>query len=340
MLQSTGAVHAVDKQSRIELPNRANTHIEMQTDASTQKQMAWVGSEMVKFTSPYLMQVFEVESEDSGKYLGSGTAIGLGRMPYLLTAAHVPGEAIVQRWAHSIGDKTHPQAIHDAWHCVGFPEDLALARLEREPFGGQHRVRMLPSEFLDGDSSDLENDFLFVHGVPEKFTFWGADGIACRTFPYITIVGKSSRNWFDRNIHFGLDFRVEDQSDDQGRPGYVPDPHGMSGSTVWRTNWKQHKSKWRPEFARVVGITHDWDTNGHSITCTIQRDSVERNLFPHSPGQFRNVTAMFCTHNPQNPHAPNDPWYDVHEKCQALIESGVVRRVGMNDSMLKLLRAC
>src|ERR1041385_5870046 len=87
-----------------------------------------VGNEMIKFTSPYLVQifeVFEVENKDRGRYLGSGTAIGLGGTPYLLTAAHVPGEAPSGKWAHSLGDGIQPEAIRNAWQCVGPPLDLA-----------------------------------------------------------------------------------------------------------------------------------------------------------------------------------------------------------------------
>jgi hypothetical protein len=130
---------------------------------------------------------------------------------------------------------------------------------------------MLPSELLAENCDDLEGDLLFIQGVPGEFSkpLWDlANGIVSRTLPYLTGVGESSRDWFDRTMHFSIDFRIEDQSDDKGNPAYVPSPKGMSGSAVWRTNWKYHQSDWRPEYARVVGVAFDLDESGHSITCT------------------------------------------------------------------------
>jgi hypothetical protein len=257
-----------------------------------QKTMIEIGQAMAHYTYPYLAQIFEVQSRNRGRFLGSGTFINLGGTPYLLTASHVPADCTVRKWAHSLGDATPPTIVPNPWQCLSFPEDLALARLDVENFAGQHRVRMLEPNLFANNCEDLNGDFIFLHGWPGELSkeLWSlARGIASKTFPYTTCLGTSSRSWFDHGIHFAVDFRVEAQTQEGGGQANVPSPHGMSGSAVWKTNWNHYKKDWRPEHARVIGVAFDWDQSGHAITCTrIERVRDFINLSLHREAAYFN----------------------------------------------------
>ena len=48
----------------------------------------------------------------------------------------------------------------------------------------------------------------------------------------------------------------------------MPSAEGLSGATVWKTNWSDHRDAWTPEKARIIGVAFDWDTDGGNLTCT------------------------------------------------------------------------
>lgn len=257
-----------------------------------------VGRRMKEFTFPYLAQIFEVQSKERGKYLGSGTFVQVGNEAYLLTAAHVPKKCSTGLWAYSVGDSTPPVVIPNPWQCISLPTDLAWARLDAAHFGTEHRARLLDTCFLDSTADDLDGDILFVHGWPGQLSkeLWSlANGIASKSFPYTTVIGTSSRNWFDPAIHIAVDFRVEGQIDELERLADVPSLEGVSGSAVWRTNWRQHRDDWGPHHARVIGVAFDWDQAGHAITCTrIERVRDFVNLSLHREAAYFSWLRRNC----------------------------------------------
>lgn len=233
--------------------------------------MLRVGAAMREFTKPFIAQVFEVESAQRGKFLGSGTFIRLGDQPYLLTAAHVPNAARNRHWAHSVDDATPPAQITLPWQCCSLPSDLAVASLDNDTFTGSNRVRPLSADFIAKELGSLEDDFLFVHGWPgeRSHEVWSlAKGIASTSLPYTTVVGKTGRAWFNDNIHFAIQYRVDGQHDEHGNLAQMPDARGLSGAAVWKSNWIVDPDNWTPEKARVIGVAFDWDTDGGNLTCT------------------------------------------------------------------------
>lgn len=229
-----------------------------------------VAKDMTEFTFPFLTQIFGVESEGTGKYIGSGTLLDLGGVPYLISAAHVPSSATASNWAHSVDNGEPPKVVPNPWQCLGAPEDLAIARLDGDHFRGQYRARALDPSLLAVDSNDLDGDYLFIHGWPGQFSKEVrtiGNGIASKPFPYLTGVGSSSDPAFDGKMHLAVDFRMDGKYEN-GRSASPPDPGGMSGSAVWRTNWKSRGASWTFHDARVIGIINGWDQANHSLTCT------------------------------------------------------------------------
>ncbi|MFN7139457.1 MAG: hypothetical protein ACK4UN_08970 [Limisphaerales bacterium] len=62
----------------------------------------------------------------------------------------------------------------------------------------------------------------------------------------------------------------EGQEDANGRPATLPDPHGMSGTAVWRSGRVAAASgaAWSPDHARIVGIVHTWDQQTATLVAT------------------------------------------------------------------------
>ena len=274
-----------------------------------------VGKRMKQFTFPYLAQIFEVQTEKRGRYLGSGTYLQVRNEAYLLTAGHVPSESSTGSWAYSLGDGMPPIVIRNPWQCVSLPTDLALVRLDATHFSAGHRAQLLDTDVFDATADDLDGDILFLHGWPGQLSkeLWSlAQGIASKTFPYTTVVGKSSRDWFDPTIHFAVDFRGEGQIDESKNSADVPDLKGVSGSAIWRTNWKRHREHWEPHHARVVGVAFDWDQTGHAITCTrIERICDFVNLSLHREAAYFNWLDRDCP--------PSDDWHDWFDVRPAAI---------------------
>ena len=268
--------------------------------------MLEVGTRMKEFTKPFIAQIFEVESLQRGRFLGSGTFVQLGNHPYLLTAAHVPKKARIHSWAHSLDDGIRPAQIPNPWQCCGFPSDLAMARLNDAHFPGPHRVGSLESALFAKEISELGDDFLFIHGWPDEQSkeMWSlANGITSKTLPYTTFAGNTGRAWFRDDVHFAIQYRVNDQHDEHGDLAHMPGAHGLSGATVWKTNWADHQSDWAPEKARIIGVAFDWDTDGGNLTCT--RIEAVRSFINHS---LRHEAACFRWQERGSPE--KDDWED------------------------------
>lgn len=274
------------------------------------KAMLRVGSAMRAFTKPFIAQVFEVESAQRGKFLGSGTFMRLGAHTFLLTAAHVPNAAKHRSWAHSVDDATPPAQITMPWQCCGLPSDLAVARLNYSDFLGSIRARPVPAQFVAKDLGALDNDFLFLHGWPgeRSHEVWSlANGIASTTLPYTTVVGKTGRAWFNENIHFAIQYSVNDQHDESGNVAQMPNAHGLSGAAVWKTNWNTDPENWTPENARIIGVAFDWDTDGGNLTCT--RIEVVRSFINES---LRREAAYFRWQERGSPDKDDwDDWFSA-----------------------------
>ena len=119
---------------------------------------------------------------------------------------------------------------------------------------------------LAENSADLE-DYIFIHSYPgtrSRFSALG-QGIYFSTQPYGTVSGTSVWKGFDAKIHFALEYPGEGQEHSDGRAATLPDPHGLSGTAVWRTGRAKAGPNWTTNDAKIVGIVHRWDQDSSTL---------------------------------------------------------------------------
>ena len=117
--------------------------------------------------------------------------------------------------------------------------------LAHDPVGGE----LLTFAGFAGQSVTFHFNTLFAHST-------------CYTGREIILPAD---NRFSSRFHFGLDYRPDLATSVIGDAG-LPLPPGLSGSTVWNTNFvtaKMEGIEWTPELAKVTGVIWGW-RSGHA----------------------------------------------------------------------------
>jgi hypothetical protein len=240
-----------------------------------------VSSEMKKATVGATIAIFGCTRPDAGELIGTGTILRVGSALYLLTAAHVFEKGLgFWAMARSAGYGQHPRLLSGPYWCRSRPTDLGLARVDDLLAGGvvtDHESGDPPFGLLPVDAArlaaradDIGPDLLFLQGFPgaESRFLETFGGICSQTLPLVTFPGGHSASWFNPAVNFALEYS-QNVEDENGRPATLPDPHGLSGSAVWRTHRNKHGvDGWTSEEARIVGIVTSWDQPAGSLIAT------------------------------------------------------------------------
>lgn len=226
---------------------------------------------MKKFTAPTITALYDVIDSKTGTLAGSGTFITLRDRPYILTAGHVVFEALSHKGlAHSTKYGGLPRFIDDPMKLCGPPFDLGIVRLGATAFAdSQHTAAS--SHYLAHDSAGVDSDLLFIHGYPGKKSYPSVllNGVFAESYPYGAGTSVSQYSWFDPDIHIALEFSPKGMIDEHGNEAGFIDPHGLSGSALWKTNrGGKSAAEWSPEQARIVGVVFAWDQKANSLIAT------------------------------------------------------------------------
>ncbi len=223
------------------------------------------------FTAPALCSIIGVDDVAYGELVGTGTYLRYGDRLYILTARHVAEDACSKydACAFSVGAGKPPILITRPFVLHKDPFlDVAVLPVEETDIADTSIVPF-DASLLAENSTDLE-DLLFIHGYPgarSRFSALG-QGIYSSTQPYGTVSGSSVWKGFDAKIHFALEYPGEGQEQSDGRAATLPDPHGLSGTAVWRTGRAKSGPKWTTNDARIVGIVHRWDQDSSTLVAT------------------------------------------------------------------------
>lgn len=231
-----------------------------------------VTDELRKMTSPFVAAIYGSQDPIEGRLVGSGSFFRTGEQVLLLSARHVAEEACqdYKIQSHSAGNGRPPVAIETPFITSAQRlHDLAILPIDSTKI--DKCIQPFEITELAETSNDLEGDILFVHGFAgEKSRFTAfMPGIYSESTPYGTVLGTSTLSGFDPNIHFAIEYpQPEPQRDIQGREVYIPDPHGMSGSSIWQARRAKYKGEWAIDRAKLVGIAHRWDQKNGSLVAT------------------------------------------------------------------------
>ena len=219
-------------------------------------------------TKPSLAAIYGSINSDTGELVGSGTFLNLHGHPYLITARHVALESKNYiGLAHSRSDAHTPAYISHPFNLLNDHIDICLVRIEADTLRDTAIVPLNSSK-ISRNSSDVNEDVLFIHGYPDERSkpFKSiVKGVVSKTLPYGTVTGKSSLDWFDDRVHFALDYSADNLIHEKYSQATHIIPKGLSGSAVWKTNQRLLATPGNPT-QLTSGVVHHWDQTAQSLS--------------------------------------------------------------------------
>lgn len=229
-------------------------------------------TQMVSMTARHLLGVYGVDSLDppSVLLLGSGTLVDLGGIPAILTAGHVGRERDRYVRLARRGLDDDGEIIPGPHYLIEDPADLAILEVGPEPALAPGQEILSLSRLAASSPNTGEND-LFIHGFPGDLSRSSAflPGRESESLPLETFEQACTSALFDPRFHFAVNYPdpLALRTNVGGGTVSIPDPHGLSGSAVWRANTTLG-APWRPDLAEVVGVAQMWLKDENVIVAT------------------------------------------------------------------------
>lgn len=215
--------------------------------------------EMAQYTFPYITSIVGVVNEE-GEHLGSGLRCMCGGRRALVTAHHVIQEAMsrqYQGFVVSTGYGLRPFQIVGELD-VDREGDLAICFLPLD-YPEHETIQYWPEHRIDRENKSLATDYLFTHGFPgERARFVRSfQGLVNKSLPYGAMQRLEESDHLAA-FQFALDYEPSFMRDQAGNQ-VVVDPHGMSGSPVWRIGVSGRSLiEWSVEDSLLVGWLTQW----------------------------------------------------------------------------------
>jgi len=225
---------------------------------------------MARHTSAHICSVIGVVDHRTGRHVGSALRCTHKGRPAVLTALHVIETAVDEThgFAISAGYGKPPFKVHGNVNVdpVG---DLAVYFLPDDyPVEG---LEFWPSGRVDPDGTKLSTDYLFLHGFPESQSYSSQllQGVLSKSLPYGAMQRLENLPSDLEPFQFAIEYAPPGMLTESGTPADAVDPHGLSGSPVWRVGISgRTRSAWRPEDSLVVGVITQWRPDENILIAT------------------------------------------------------------------------
>jgi hypothetical protein len=230
-----------------------------------------VTREMTTYLSQRRAPVFE-DHGDYGAGWGSGSFLRLQNRIYILTNEHV---ATVRANKRTLTSQL--RGTEDIWRIVGnhfeypAPLDLALLPVPGSMWSSSHGSRPIDVSQIALAHQPVEGELLAFTGFAGERVQFHFGGLFSEATCYVAREIELPQDpRFDSRFHFGIDYRPGLAEQVAGSAG-LPLPPGLSGSTVWNTNFvaaNKAGKTWEPELAVVTGVVWGWPSDHGSIVAT------------------------------------------------------------------------
>ncbi len=218
---------------------------------------------MAEHTFPFLCSVIGIRGTGTGRHIGSGLRCTLQGKRAILTAEHVIQEARNEPagFAISAGYGRPPFVVHGSVN-VDPVADLAVYFLPPD-YPGDSQVAFWPRQRTDRERTRLATDYLFLHGFPgdssHSYSSQILQGVVNRSLPYGAMQRIENLPDDLTPIQFAIEYDPDGMSDAAGNVQTPVDPHGLSGSPVWRIGVSGRSAHdWRPDDSLLVGVVTQW----------------------------------------------------------------------------------
>jgi hypothetical protein len=215
---------------------------------------------MAGHTFPYVCSVLGVVDRSTGRHYGSALRCVLKGRRAILTALHVIEEAQGEPGGLAIatGYGCKPYVVHGEVN-IDRSADIAVYFLPDDfPFGG---LDFWPAERIDRELDKISTDYLFLHGFPgsQSYSSQFLTGVLNKSLPYGAMRRIENLPADLQPYQFAIEYDPVGMSDETGAAKDLVDPHGLSGSPVWRIGASGRKVRdWTADDCLFVGVVTQW----------------------------------------------------------------------------------
>jgi len=227
-------------------------------------------SAMAQHTFGFICSVIGVSDPKMGRHYGSALRCKLNGQRAILTALHVIEEAKKEPFglAISTGYGEPPYVVHGAVNIDSFA-DMAIYFLPNDyPCPDE---AFLPFARIDHSLDKLATDYLFLHGFPGKTSYPSRllGGVVSKSLPYGAMQRLENLPPNLQPSQFAIEYDPVGMVNETGAAQDLVDPHGLSGSPVWRIgvsgrSWRE----WQPTDSLLVGILTQWRPDEQVLIAT------------------------------------------------------------------------
>jgi hypothetical protein len=227
-------------------------------------------SAMAQHTFDFICSVIGVGDPQMGRHYGSALRCILHGRRAILTALHVVEEARKEPLglALSTGYGEPPYIVHGAVHIDPIA-DLAVYFLPDDyPCPD---TAFWPSARIDRSLDKLATDYLFLHGFPGKSSYSSRllGGVVSKSLPYGAMQRLEDLPPNLQRYQFAVEYDPAGMVHETGATADLVDPHGLSGSPVWRLGISGRSStEWQPGDSLLVGILTQWRPDEKVLVAT------------------------------------------------------------------------
>jgi hypothetical protein len=217
-------------------------------------------SAMAQHTFGFVCSVIGVSSPNMGRHFGSALRCVLDGRRAILTALHVIEEAKQEPLglALSTGYGQPHYVVHGAVNIDPIA-DLAVYFLPGDyPCPEEN---FWPSARIDRLLDRLATDYLFLHGFPGERSHSTPllGGVVSKSLPYGAMQRLENLPPDLQRHQFAVEYDPIGMVNETGAAQCLIDPHGLSGSPVWRIGVSGRPSReWEPSDSLLVGVLTQW----------------------------------------------------------------------------------
>lgn len=215
---------------------------------------------MAQHTFGFICSVIGVSDPTMGRHYGSALRCKLNGRRAILTALHVIEEAKKEPFGLALSTSygEPPYVIHGAVN-IDTIADLAVYFLPDDyPCPDE---RFLPSARIDHSRDKLATDYLFLHGFPGKSSYPSQllGGVVSKSLPYGAMQRLENLPPSLQPFQFAVEYDPVGMMNETGASQDLVDPHGLSGSPVWRIGVSGRSlHDWDPNDSLLAGVLTQW----------------------------------------------------------------------------------
>ena len=215
---------------------------------------------MAQHTFGFTCSVIGVSDPQMGRHYGSALRCMLNGRRAIVTALHVIQEAQKEPLglALSTGYGKRSYVVHGTVNIDPIA-DLAVYFLPDDfPSPAES---FWPSARIDHSLDKLATDYLFLHGFPGNASYPSLrlGGVVSKSLPYGAMQRLEN---LPSNLYpgqFAIEYDPIGMVNETGAAQDLVDPHGLSGSPVWRIGVSGCSSReWKPSDCLLVGFLTQW----------------------------------------------------------------------------------